>query len=120
LGIEFDEVAVYRNVEETHWDTTVVDRIAQGQVDWITLTSSGVVRSLAAHLPDQARTQLGRRTKLASISPVTTQTARELGLQIAVEAATASMDTLVEGIVEQVRNERRATNVRQATSRHTS
>jgi len=99
-GMVFDEVTVYRNIEETQWDPAVVDRIAQGQVDWITLTSSGVVRSLVAHLPEHSRTHLGVRTKLASISPITTQTVRELGLEVAVEAATASMDALVDAMLE--------------------
>ena len=105
-GIAFDEVAVYRNIEETRWDPEVVDRIVQGQVDWITLTSSGVVRSLLAHLPEQAKTHLGVRTKLASISPITTQTARELGRAVAAEAATSSMDALVDAIVEQVQRQK--------------
>lgn len=98
-GIPFDEIAVYRHVDETNWDAAVVDRIVRGQVDWIVLTSPRIVRSLMAHLPDPAKAQLGERTKLASISPLTSAAANEYGLEVAAEAPTASTDALIDAML---------------------
>jgi uroporphyrinogen III methyltransferase/synthase len=98
--IPFDEIAVYRSVDETTWDSAIVDRIAHGEVDWITLTSPQIVRSLVTHLPKLARAQLGKRTKLASISALTSATAAEYGLAVAAEARTASSEALIEAILD--------------------
>jgi uroporphyrinogen III methyltransferase/synthase len=43
--------------------------------------------------------QLGRRTRLASISPVTTARAREIGLPIAAEATDYTWDGLLDAIL---------------------
>jgi uroporphyrinogen-III synthase len=59
-----------------------------------------VFRSLWTHLPAEARTRLGHPAKLASISPVTTAAAREAGLEVTVEAASASADALIDAIVQ--------------------
>jgi uroporphyrinogen III methyltransferase/synthase len=99
-GIPYDEVTVYRHVDETNWDAAVVERIAHGDVDWITLTSPRIVRSLMAHVPESAKAQLGKRIKLASISALTSAAAKECGLAIAAEARTASADALVDAILK--------------------
>jgi uroporphyrinogen III methyltransferase/synthase len=100
VGIPFDEIAVYRSLDETTWDSAIVDRIARGEVDWITLTSPRIVRSLMSHLPDQAKAQLGTRTKLASISPLTSAAAVEYGLAVAAEAGTPSSNALIDAILD--------------------
>ncbi|MCU0692589.1 MAG: bifunctional uroporphyrinogen-III C-methyltransferase/uroporphyrinogen-III synthase [Polyangiaceae bacterium] len=58
---------------------------AAGQVDAVLLTSSSTVRNLCQMLGDEYQALLGR-TCLASIGPITTATARELGLDVAVTA----------------------------------
>lgn len=63
--------------------------------DWVLLTSSSTVKNLF--------TLLGRNAlegvKLASIGPVTSATARELGLTVAVEAKPYTIDGLIEAIL---------------------
>jgi uroporphyrinogen III methyltransferase/synthase len=98
--IPFDEVAVYRHVDETTWNAAVVERITRGEVDWITLTSPQTVRSLVAHLPSAAKDQLGHRIKLASISGLTSAAAIECGLEVAAEARTANSDGVIDAILE--------------------
>ena len=83
-----------------NWDAATVERIANGEVDWLTMTSPRIVRSLMAHLPDSAKAQLGTRTKLASISPLTSAAARECGLQVTAEACTASTDAVIDAMLE--------------------
>ena len=99
-GAQVERLTVYRNLDETHPDSNVLGRIERGEVDWITLTSSAITRSLCDRLDEQARSHLGRKIKLASISPVTSKTARELGLEITVEARDYTADGVVDALVE--------------------
>lgn len=61
------------------------EAIAHGRVDAVLLTSSSTVKNLCAML-GQDYAELLSMTVLASIGPITSQTARELGLSIGVEA----------------------------------
>ncbi len=65
-----------------------------GRIDWITVTSSAIARSLAKMFCEDLR-----RTKIASISPVTTATLTELGYQPAVEARQYTMQGVVDAIL---------------------
>ncbi len=101
-----EQVAVYRNLDAREIDPVVLGRIAEGSVDWITLTSSAITERLHAILPVEARRQIGRSVRLASLSPVTTATAVRLGWPIATEAKTYTWDGLVAAIVERVEVDR--------------
>ena len=68
--------------------------MADGQIDWITVTSSAIARSLAAMFGDTLR-----NSKLAAISPVTSATLAELGYEVACEAGVYTVAGLVEAIV---------------------
>ena len=50
-------------------------------------------------LPPSARDQIGKTTRVASISPVTSATARELGLPVDVEARTYTWEGILDAIV---------------------
>ena len=99
---QVEQVAVYRNLDAGAIDPVVLGRIAEGSVDWITLTSSAITERLHALLPDEARRRIGRSIRLASLSPVTSATAERLGWPIAAEARTYTWDGLVAAIVERV------------------
>ncbi|MXY71176.1 MAG: uroporphyrinogen-III C-methyltransferase [Acidobacteriia bacterium] len=95
MGAEIDVVPVYRTVvpeasrqlAERAWSVDPVP-------DWVTLTSSSTARMLAQMVPlDRLK-----RSKLASIGPVTSATIRELGLPIAVEARRFTTDGLAEAL----------------------
>jgi uroporphyrinogen III methyltransferase/synthase len=93
-GAAVDEVAVYSTVEATEADAEVLAALEAGRLDWVTVTSSAIARSLAA-LFGRA---LGR-SRLASISPVTSAVLRGLGYQPAAEASEYTMAGLVATIV---------------------
>ena len=99
-GAEVERLTVYRNVDETQLDPDALERIRRGEVDWVMLTSSAITRSLLQRLGPDARAPLGRGIKLASISPVTSRTARDLGLAIAAEARQYTADGVVDAILE--------------------
>lgn len=99
-----EQVAVYRNADADSLPAEVVRRIAEGSVDWITLTSSAITERLHALLPEEARRRVGREVRLASISPVTTSAAARLGWPVAAEATVYTWEGLVRAIVGAGRN----------------
>ncbi len=96
---DVDQVAVYHHADAPSLPDAVVARIAAGTVDWITLTSSAIAARLYQLLSDHDRRRIGREIQLASLSPVTTQTAVGLGWNVAVEAVDYTWDGLVAAIV---------------------
>jgi uroporphyrinogen III methyltransferase/synthase len=96
-----EQVAVYRNVDAESLPRDVARQIEEGSVDWITLTSSAIATRLHALLGELARDQMGRTIRLASISPVTSETARGLGWEVAAEAADFTWEGLVAAIVRE-------------------
>lgn len=103
---EVDQVAVYHHRDAESLPEAVLERIQNGTIDWVTLTSSAIAARLHDLLPDSAREQVGHNIRLASLSPVTSETARRLGWSVAVEATEYTWHGLVRALVEQVRRER--------------
>ncbi len=103
---DVDQVAVYANLDAPALDASTLERINAGTVDWITLTSSAITERLYALLPDAAHGRIGRDIRLASISPVTSETATRLGWKVAVEATEFTWDGLVHALVRTVASER--------------
>lgn len=104
---EVEQVAVYRNTDVENLPPAVLSRIEEGTVDWITLTSSAIARRLHALLPESARRGIGHSIRLASLSPVTTETASELGWPVSVEAKEYNWEGLVQSLSLHVAKERR-------------
>ncbi len=101
-----EQVAVYKNADAKALPPEVSARIAEGTVDWITLTSSAMTARLHALLPDSARERIGAGVRLASISPVTSEAARALRWVVDVEAREYTWDGVVQAIVAQVARDR--------------
>ncbi len=93
LGAIVDEGFAYRTVPETRDDIGARRRLLEEGADLITFTSSSTVENfLALGLPWPAKMQV------ASIGPITSKTAREHGLEVAVEARRHDIPGLVEAI----------------------
>lgn len=93
LGAIVDEGFAYRTVPETRDDVGARRRLLEEGADLITFTSSSTVENfLALELPWPAKMQV------ASIGPITSKTARDLGLEVAVEARRHDVPGLVEAI----------------------
>lgn len=92
-GALVDDVPVYRTLPAG--DPDVARRLfTEDQVDVVAFTSSSTVRHLVELLGNQAPRLLGRVT-VATIGPITSQTARELGLTVQIEAAEHTIPGLV-------------------------
>ncbi len=103
---EVAQVAVYHHADVESLPDDLVGRIVSGTVDWITITSSAIVMQLHALLPPAARQRVGRDVRLASLSPVTSETASRLGWDVAVEAREYTWEGLVHSLVERVTADR--------------
>src|SRR5213080_2710179 len=93
LGAIVDESFAYRTVPETHDTSGARQQLAKHGADLITFTSSSTVENfLALGLP------WPKGMQVASIGPITSQTARDNGLKVEVEAKRHDIDGLVEAI----------------------
>jgi uroporphyrinogen III methyltransferase/synthase len=91
-GAEVDVVALYETIAEEP-DPQAVE--AAQAADYITFTSSSTVRNLVAALGDR----LPRGARVVSIGPITSEAAREAGLEVHVEAEQHDVDGLVEALL---------------------
>jgi uroporphyrinogen III methyltransferase / synthase len=93
-GGEVEQIVVYHSSDVPAPDPEVARSLAAGRIDWVTVTSSAIARSLVRLFGDDLR-----QTRLASISPVTSETLRGLGYVPAAEARQYTMAGLVDAIV---------------------
>jgi uroporphyrinogen III methyltransferase/synthase len=107
-GATLEEAVVYQNIDVESLPAAVLAQIEAGELDWIGLSSPSIARSLRHLLTPKALAQLGRSVRLASISPVTTSAAREVGLPIAAEAEAYHWEGIFEAIVKTIEREQPA------------
>lgn len=111
-GAQVDDIPAYFTVPVASDDARgreILQLLREHRLDILTFTSSSTVRNFVAWLKSCEQTsgtalleQIGRTTLLASIGPVTSQTARDLGLPIACEAREFTIDGLVQALVDTV------------------
>jgi uroporphyrinogen III methyltransferase / synthase len=95
-GAEVDVVALYETVRERPSPEAL--EAAQG-ADYITFTSSSTVRSFAEAIEDRFPVD----ARVVSIGPVTSEAAREAGLEVAVEAERHDIEGLIEALLADAR-----------------
>ncbi|HYL37213.1 MAG TPA: uroporphyrinogen-III C-methyltransferase [Bryobacteraceae bacterium] len=97
LGAHVDVVEAYRNVVPAEAAEHARQIFSAGQKpDWITFTSSSTVHNLIAAAGGESL----QGVRIASIGPVTSETARAHGLTVHAEARQFTLDGLVEAILE--------------------
>jgi uroporphyrinogen III methyltransferase / synthase len=92
-GAEVEVVALYRTVADSPSPPTLE---AAAGADYVTFTSSSTVRFFL----EAAGDAFPRAARVVSIGPATSATARELGLEVHVEAARHDVDGLVDALLE--------------------
>lgn len=110
-GAIVDEITAYYTFPVAGDDEqgrAILDLLAGQEIDIITFTSSSTVRNFMQWLTGgegqgkHSSTRLitaNSQLKIASIGPITSQTARELGLTVHIEALEFTIEGLVEAIV---------------------
>jgi uroporphyrinogen III methyltransferase/synthase len=92
-GAQVKQVVAYTHKDVTKPDPSVLDLARAGKIDWVTITSSATAESL-----HQMFGRALRNSKLASLSPVTSETLRDLGYEVTVEAKPYTIEALVKAI----------------------
>ncbi|MFN3467668.1 MAG: uroporphyrinogen-III synthase, partial [Candidatus Brocadiales bacterium] len=103
LGAGVEELVAYRTVlAETKGsrEGTLLERLQKGEVDVVTFTSSSTVRNFVEIVGKENVGRLDGKVCFASIGPITTKTAQELGLKITVEAREYTIPGLVKAVKE--------------------
>jgi uroporphyrinogen III methyltransferase/synthase len=98
MGAEVDEVIIYRARPVAEGAERLVDDLRNGRVDLVTFTSSSTARNFRSLLPDDEIDQLLARVRVASIGPVTTETAASLGIPVDTTAAEYTIPGLCQAI----------------------
>ena len=111
VGVEVDVVAAYRTIgvdKEDELGQMILRQLEAQEFDIITFTSSSTVRNFMQWLMEYdakfAETFIRRvvefaRPKIACIGPITSQTARECGLKVHIEAHVYTITGLLEAII---------------------
>ena len=98
MGATVDEITTYRTRRITDNDDTLLTRLENRQIDLITFTSSSTVRNFVSLLPaDRIRDILSTVT-VASIGPITNQTAADLGVRVDITAKIYTILGLIRAI----------------------
>lgn len=95
-GAEVTQVVAYTSRDVESLDPEISAALAGGRIDWVLVTSSAIARAAARLLGEGLR-----RARLASLSPVTSATLRELGYEPTIEARTYTLDGLVKAVLGQ-------------------
>ncbi len=95
LGATVDEVPTYRAAVPTDISPEVLADLRDGRIDVATFTASSTVRNLVAMLGDARALTGPKRPLIACIGPITSETARELGLTVDVMASEYTIEGLV-------------------------
>ena len=94
-GADIDVVPAYETVAPADLASHARRVFTECRPDWIAFTSSSTVRNLM----EAIELSVLDGVKVASIGPVTSATARDFGLNVAVEAAEFTVAGLVDGII---------------------
>jgi uroporphyrinogen III methyltransferase/synthase len=100
-GARVDEIAVYRTLRPLGTKAEEIRvLLEQGQIDLVTFTSSSTVRNFVSLFPEKDPRALLGSTHVGCIGPITAATAREYGLDVAVQPVSYTVPAFAEAIVE--------------------
>ena len=88
--VDFEELAIYRSQDVLQPDPNVFDEMVEDKIHWTTITSSAIGNSVANLFGDNLR-----RTKIATISPTTTDAMERLGFTVSAEARRYDLDGMI-------------------------
>jgi len=98
IGADATEVDVYRVVPEEEVPELAAEALREGQVDIVLFTSSSTARNFARLTADAGIT-VHPNVKFASIGPVTTSSAVEIGYNICCEAEQHTIPCLIQTVI---------------------
>lgn len=106
MGAEVDEVAAYLTVKVRENADQLIRQLEDMTVDLITFTSSSTVQNFKDLLPSEKFPQLIKDVNIASIGPITTETAKEAGFNVSFTAESYTIPGLCDAIVNYYESEK--------------
>ncbi|CAB1063375.1 Uroporphyrinogen-III methyltransferase (EC / Uroporphyrinogen-III synthase (EC [Olavius sp. associated proteobacterium Delta 1] len=100
MGAEVDEVTAYLTENVSDNADLLIDQLTNKRIDLITFTSSSTVKNFKALLPSESIKDLLDGVAIASIGPITTDTAKELGFEVHITAHTYTIAGLCDAILK--------------------
>lgn len=97
-GAEVTIALCYLNVPDLSNASTVRAKLADGEVDWVSFTSSSTVRNFVEAIGVRVLGEARSSFRVACIGPVTEKTAREYNLAPDVVAEDATVESLVKAM----------------------
>jgi uroporphyrinogen III methyltransferase/synthase len=100
MGAQVDEVTAYLTEKVAGNADLLIDRLTDKRIDLITFTSSSTVKNFKALLPPDSFKDLLEGVTIASIGPITTETATDLGFEVHITALTYTIPGLCDAILK--------------------
>ena len=105
MGATVDEIPAYETLKVVENTDDLVCKLKDNQIDLITFTSSSTVKNFKALLPAENFTELIQGVTIASIGPITSDTAEKLGFDVHITAESYTIAGLVEAILQNYHND---------------
>lgn len=100
MGATVDEIAAYETEQARDNVDVLIKGLEEGSIDIVTFTSSSTVRNFKALFPPERFKSLIKGVMVASIGPITADTARELGFKVDIEAKEYTIPGLCQAILQ--------------------
>ena len=100
MGAMVSEVTAYETHQVADAADSMIEGLEAGTIDMVTFTSSSTVKNFHRLLPKDRIDALMKTVTVASIGPITSQTARDLGFHVAIEAQSYTIPGLVQAIID--------------------
>jgi uroporphyrinogen III methyltransferase/synthase len=104
LGALVDEVIIYQAVTASHVNPSRLQNIRDGEVDYITFTSSSTVNNFVNIIGPENIEEFNARVKVACIGPITARTAQEHGFTVDIMPAQYTIEALLDSIVQDLKS----------------
>ncbi|MGR3219964.1 MAG: uroporphyrinogen-III C-methyltransferase [Candidatus Anammoxibacter sp.] len=102
LGGKVSDIVAYKTIIAEPRDFRIVDKLKDGEINVVTFTSSSTVRNFVKIIGDENISAIDNKVRFASIGPITTKTAKELGINISIEAEEYTIPGLVNGLLKEL------------------
>ena len=100
MGAVVDEVTAYQTLQANDKGKQLIEDLQAGNLHMVTFTSSSTVRNFMALLPSRQGASLLKGITVACIGPITADTAKSMGLQVALTADDFTIEGLCQAIVD--------------------
>jgi uroporphyrinogen III methyltransferase/synthase len=100
MGAVVDDVEAYRTKAVKDNADVILKRLKERTINMITFTSSSTVKNFRALLPSEGLDRLIQGVTIATIGPITADTARDLGFDVHIVSEAYTIPRLCDAIVQ--------------------